>query len=1033
MVGQWHSDWQGRFDENNTEVKFVMERKRDTMCRRADIICPDRINIEVQHSYISPYEVTNRCRDYWENFGRDIIWVLDGNQGVSESILSNGSILLIFHKLWILKSFSQYKRILLDMNGRVYKIPLKHVKSNMIQLYESKTIDEIVHCLKTNPRSVWDIYTKYEHVEPIMHISQKGAGNGKTYGILKSIYENSDKKDFIFLTKQHSAVAVFIEELKSQIDRKEYHIESNVENVPDIDNKLQKQYIITYTRKNNGKKCKIIAGTVDSFLFSLTTPEENSMNKFISIAKNLSKNQFTKLSQHNAITYGNQYIILGKNTEIHLDEGQDLEAEYLYGLTALVLETHVDLHIVGDKLQSLGTSENAFTSVHTEGLAGINVVKDIPENINRRIKVKFMSEIINQVVKFSDFDLPPITNGNENLKHKDELPVEVIGINKTWQNKNQKMDENCELILNLVNKEIEKNNYLPEDFLFVFPIMKDNIFAEELETKLNQFWIYKFNDNDFTKNVKTPYWREIIDKCYLDDHLNFAYLHAHTEGQVIDKSKSEHASRIMSIRSSKGDGRSVVFILKCTRDAIEIVSRLDPLSYESHLHVAMTRATDKIYFMKEDTDDISERFPDSITTGTISLPRLNHRLNVSSIDYQSSNLQNYLLDNEVAPIVNEENNKNKGIVDWGYHCIRYSLFQYLFIFSIFDQNPDIDWKEEPIFENLLRIRKLKIKIYNPTEFYDFIKYKDCLDIIPICVYDKMSNDIKNKLIQAANRILEQLKTTKIDPNTDAYDMVMFTYIYEICTRTKYCSIKPNDLYNITRFFDASTKESNFFDVSRNTFNLVKQFHKKIKEYGPIKWKTGKFLKYNGNNKDFVFFDRFNFLAYNDEYVFNIDMVANISSLNEWDLLTKLFMQNVIINNPGNYDDEKDGDNIKFGNKKIKNFIFDMENQEFKTVEQLTFDYDIHTFKNVFKKEFEKKHISLFFYLKHLKETNANSPYSYIANSDIPKYVKSFFETAEDKIDENPNDEAQYLDEERFMKKIDIKLNKELNRFFDIQN
>jgi len=58
MVGQWHSDWQGRFDENNTEVKFVMERKRDTMCRRADIICPDRINIEVQHSYISPYEVT---------------------------------------------------------------------------------------------------------------------------------------------------------------------------------------------------------------------------------------------------------------------------------------------------------------------------------------------------------------------------------------------------------------------------------------------------------------------------------------------------------------------------------------------------------------------------------------------------------------------------------------------------------------------------------------------------------------------------------------------------------------------------------------------------------------------------------------------------------------------------------------------------------------------------------------------------------------------------------------------------------------
>jgi len=48
-----------------------------------------------------------------------------------------------------------------------------------------------------------------------------------------------------------------------------------------------------------------------------------------------------------------------------------------------------------------------------------------------------------------------------------------------------------EQIIKKVEYEIDKYNYKPEDFLFLFPIMKGNILACELETQLNSFWLKK--------------------------------------------------------------------------------------------------------------------------------------------------------------------------------------------------------------------------------------------------------------------------------------------------------------------------------------------------------------------------------------------------------------------------------------------------------------------------------------------------------------------------------------------------------------
>ena len=73
--------------------------------------------------------------------------------------------------------------------------------------------------------------------------------------------------------------------------------------------------------------------------------------------------------------------------------------------------------------------------------------------------------------------------------------------------------------------------------------MKSNLLATELETKLNKFWLDKLGKDDI--------------------YEQYAFLHKHEEGQIINTSLSKNASRIMSIRASKGDGRAVVFILNC--------------------------------------------------------------------------------------------------------------------------------------------------------------------------------------------------------------------------------------------------------------------------------------------------------------------------------------------------------------------------------------------------------------------------------------------------------------------------------------
>ena len=64
-------------------------------------------------------------------------------------------------------------------------------------------------------------------------------------------------------------------------------------------------------------------------------------------------------------------------------------------------------------------------------------------------------------------------------------------------------------------------------------------------------------DTASEKAIKNKYWSNYNHKKY----TQYVFLHKHTEGKAINTNDSKYGTRIMSIQTSKGDGRKIVFLL----------------------------------------------------------------------------------------------------------------------------------------------------------------------------------------------------------------------------------------------------------------------------------------------------------------------------------------------------------------------------------------------------------------------------------------------------------------------------------------
>ena len=1024
------------FPQEMREVKFYCSSSVSNTCRRADIRLSNNRTFEIQHSYISENEIVNRFND-WNEFGKEIIWLVDGNEGIELEQLSTGNYLLIFNTYWKYKSFMKtYDYILLEKDELIFKIELKKIKSGMIELKESKSIQDTISYLKMKPTDIWNFWRDENVVKSVLGVYQQGAGNGKTYNIWKSITENQDRKTYIIVTKQHSAKTVIYEELLDQKLRFQnsegkdaYHIK-NMEK--DSECKSEKHYVIKYTHKQSKRECTVVIGTIDSFCYNLSHSNAKGADFFKGIVDNIKDNGATKIHD-GYMKFGGQNIQLSKESEIWIDEVQDLPENYLHAMIKLMYETQCYMNVVGDKLQSLEFKNNFLTEIVEKGLHNIKIDKKDAINKNRRIKVTNMGDKINELIQFDKYTykteaLPEIECDEEIEKTINDEPIKIIESPAIYANDtdNQKVENFCDEVIERYKYEVETHNYSPNDFLIIFPIMKANVIAPELQTKIQEYWTEKNND----------------------EYTQYVYLHKHTEGKIINTNDSVNATRIMSIRSSKGDGRKVVFVLGVTEDSLKRVSNKEKgLVYESHLHVALTRAKNQIYFgLIKNNDDIHERLGN---TGYVEyLPTINKKVNLDKINelIHKENIIHLLERNNInlKNMIQEEIKiEQSETVDWGYHCIKYQTFYYQVILNIVnDKNINSYEDKSQLFVKLRRLSNYDpICDYNVKDFYKFLnKYQynndENMPLFPLCklsdkpeykkYYDKIEKTIKKVQQRIRNNTLYEL---------NVYESIILTYMIQIETSQKYADMSPMDVYNITDYFEKNTnKETELLNNVKNVESIIDKSG--IQNYQNINWNIFKHIEMESKKEYFKISKlQFPIIGNNETDIVHIALKSDISHLNFWDIMIEVLLERFLIYNP-----KSQKDKTKFKDKKIITYLFLLDKNSFIKIEwgwdKELIDEIKPELKEVLKKHFESYHNDIYKYFNHIRTNKEelwnNEPYKIIklilnkleSMNNCPDYITDVFNEINEDEEYDSIIEENYLNE-----KLNKKLERYLKRYF----
>ena len=410
-----------------------------------------------------------------------------------------------------------------------------------------------------------------------VYFNQRGAGCGKTYESIQLLNKFKHKKVILYLTKTHSAKEVIYGELKSQ------YIAGHLQTIILVSETLDKKYKIVF--KRDDEEFIILIGTIDSFTYSIFDKEEplNELDPFNDIVNKIHQGKIKR-----EINYGNTPIIINHDVLLIIDEAQDLGKNYMEAFITIVNTTKADLYIIGDKLQSIWDTKNIYTCIEEADISKITK----SEGINKvmRFHNEQFKHFVNSLVPYHKYNLPKIEQICDRpckYEHETITPYTIFEVPSTFRTDIDDMYNVICKIKTYMIQEIDKYNYAPNNFMFIFPILKKNTFAHVLSLELNNFWIEKYNKRD-----------------------KYVFLHKSEPGQIINLKDSENGTRILSIHTSKGTGCEVVFLLGITEHALRIFSKqTDNIVYNSLLHVAVTRQKKAIYVgIENNNDDICRRF-----------------------------------------------------------------------------------------------------------------------------------------------------------------------------------------------------------------------------------------------------------------------------------------------------------------------------------------------------------------------------------------------------------------------------------------
>jgi hypothetical protein len=453
-----------------------------------------------------------------------------------------------------------------------------------------------------------------------------------------------------------------------------------------------------------------------------------------------------------------------------------------------------------------------------------------------RFHNEHFKNFVNDIVDFDKYNLPHITEicNNSSCKYHHENNIkpynifQIPSLRSDDKETQVKMDKLIKKIIYYMDSEIIKYNYLPNNFMFIFPILTKNFFANRLEAKIQEFWMEKFNDENYQNNVlvNNKYWEKRINK---KKAYKYIFLHKSDEGKSIDLRESENATRILSIHASKGNGCEVIFVFGLNQKALQIFSKDKcNLQYDSLLHVALTRQKKSLYIGIENiNDDIAQKFEKYIEIDNELKPDLNDikkSIKYNKIIDFSCNSDNlflniydkYLSSTELVNIL-PDNQDNKNIIEWGHHIIRYCVFYYYLKFNIIN-NEKID--DEHIDETnnsfrlfqftevLNKISKLKLKFELHNKYYKKINYicdDNTFYILEFTTknltkYNNYKDTLFNFIKNIQEKISKSIKEKKI-PFLCPLETVILLHMIKLYDDGKYSDITIMDVYSIIYYFD----------------------------------------------------------------------------------------------------------------------------------------------------------------------------------------------------------------------------------------
>jgi hypothetical protein len=536
-----------------------------------------------------------------------------------------------------------------------------------------------------------------------IYFNQRGAGCGKTYESIQLLNSEVfiDKTIFIYLTKMRSAKDVIFEEFMSQYKRNALPGFTIIEQ-----QNIGNQYLIIL-EKPDKTIIKVIIGTIDSFTYAIrskTTSIRGGRDYFQELVKDI-RNGNMSIGPNGNILYATTTVKLSKQCLINLDEGQDLEKEYIEAFEKIIRKTGIDTYIVGDKLQSILSEKNLFTYLENSQ-ENENIIKSTGRNIIKRCHNTQFIDLINGVVDFNKYNLPEIEgvcNGNCSYKHENEEAPFIINSNfeNMYTVSPDSVGENISIILSDMTEKIRKYGYLPHNFMFIFPVVNEkNRYINILYLAIQQFWVEFFenpesyNDSLLENMIKkdhetgNKYWSSKIENKEHDTKFyTHVYWHRSQTNQPINLSESINSSRILSIHASKGNGCECVYLLGLTEFILASYTSgiSNTLIYDSLIHVGMTRQKKFLYigFDGKLHDDICRRFGKYYENNENTEPNIRNIKNYIPLQMLISDFgkppffekinESVLNFDEHLHLLPES--AKHGIIDWGHHIIRRSVLQ----------------------------------------------------------------------------------------------------------------------------------------------------------------------------------------------------------------------------------------------------------------------------------------------------------------------------------------------------------------------